>query len=72
MAELPNYSNVKKTKMKSVSDGTRRNADGIATAMSVIFVWLVNDIGQMNVPIEVLAAFTTLIGGFMARFHDNL
>lgn len=58
-------------KMNKVAYGTRRNADAIASSLSVIFVWLTNDVFALGVPIEVLAAFTSLIGAFMARFSNN-
>lgn len=45
-------------------DGTNM---GLTTAITVIFTWLIRDVAHVGMPAEVLVAFSTIIGYFVAR-----
>lgn len=60
----------KNTKMDRFNKGTRQNSEALGISFSVIFVWLVNDVMGVDIPMEVMGAFLTSLGIIVGRFHD--
>lgn len=75
MAQEPNHPHSKPptphpTRMQNFQRGSRRNSESLGISLSVITTWIINDIFQYTVPMEVMAAFYTTIGIIVARIRD--
>lgn len=67
---MADQTGVKKEKMKKLVEGSRKSADSIGISLAVVLSWAIGANGT-EIPPEVIASFSGLIGAVAARFRDK-
>ena len=60
-----------KTGIGKLGQGTRRNSESLGMCLSIIGVWLLNDVLKANIPMPVMGAIFTTVGIIAGRLRDS-